>query len=331
LSEKEGRWGESQEQLRLQLSASLESLWLERPAPHWAYSSNFPNVRARLLWKLNPTRTGQRYFAAVIDEEYFLMAIAADLYALSALQGHPAGELENDVLDVAWRVFQQQGVFTEEGNWLMQPGVWADHKDYRYAGHTSLAPGLEPAVVDGIAMDVSHSHRMVLWLQSLAAGASSDERRAYYRRALSGFVRQWEKHVYLAPGTAFPWPALVNYLDGHNGVYRYRYETTGDALGYGPHQLSYALIAGWYGLLPSPMAAKGYRWLARRFPLSEEEIAFYLGPDTLRERHEIVKGKNFYTQGFAELLINISVLSPTYMSPRIQLASATGGLMPKNT
>ncbi len=307
LSQKSSDWSDSKTELRKTLESLLEALWLHRAAPHWAYSSNFSSARKRLLWKLHPTKNQYRYFAAVVDEEYFILAIAADLRALSVLQKRQMSDLVIDIGQVGWAVMQQ-GSFSKEGHWLMQPGVWADHKDYRYAGHERLEVDLKPKVVTGLAMDSSHSHRMGLWLMSMMEGAVSSERHSYYQKALQGFRTQWLDFAYRSPGSAYPWPSLTNYLDGHNGVYRYGYSTLKGSQGYGPYQLSYALFVGWYALAV-PEATEGYQWLSNHFPLSDAAVSFYLGPDTSRRRHSLIESERFYTNGFAELLVNIGLLS----------------------
>lgn len=289
---------------------SLEAIryfWTARPAPHWAYSSDFPNAEKRLRWKLAPTRTQQAYFAAVIDEEYYLMAVAADLLFVARQRGYSEDPVLMEIQELTREVFEGQGKFDPRGRWVMQPGVWRDHKDYRFAGHGDLQSGLAPEVVEGISMDASHSHRFPLWLESFRRAASAEDAQ-FYSRLIEGFRSQFEAFVLKPPGSAFAWPALTNYMDGHNGIYRYGYKTLGDELGYGPYQLSYALFSGWYAFAGSEPLLGSFVWLKNEFPLDEKIVRFYLGPDSERERYPLVQGQAFYQDGFAELLINLSTL-----------------------
>ena len=302
--------GETGWQRRL-LEDRLESLrrhWLEEPAPHWAYSSDFPSARKRLLWKLDRETTGFRYFRAVIDEEYYVFTTAAELAIALDQRGRQRPDFVRDLLSQAYRTFREQGAFSDDGRWLMQPGVWSDHKDYRYAGHPRLAPGLEPRVVPGIAMDVSHSHRMPLWLDSLALAAPTPEEGRFFSRVRNGFERQFRQKAWVPATPEFPVPRLTNYLDGHNGIYRYGYATAGDNLGYGPYELSGAFVWGWYGVLGGPELTQGRRRLLEQMPLSGSVLATYVGPNTSRDRHPLVTWPDYYQNGFAELHLRLGLL-----------------------
>jgi len=307
LSSRYTGWQEHHNALYEKSLKAVHHFWNERPAPHWAYSSDFPNAEKRLRWKLAPTRTQQAYFAAIIDEEYYLMALASDLLFVAKQRSYAEDPVLVEIQQLTREVFEQQGRFDSEGQWLMQPGVWRDHKDYRYAGHSALEPRLAPEVREGIGMDVSHSHRFPLWLESFRR-ASNEQGAEFYSRLMEGFRNQFEAFVLKQPGSAFRWPALANYMDGHNGIYRYGYETLGDELGYGPYELSYALFSGWYAFSGSERLYNAFLWLKNEFPLEAELVRFYLGPDTQRERYPLVEGQAFYKDGFAELLINVSVL-----------------------
>lgn len=307
LSSRYTGWQEHHDALYKKSLKAVHYFWNERPAPHWAYSSDFPNAEKRLRWKLAPTRTQQAYFAAIIDEEYYLMAVASDLLFVAKQRSYPEDADLVEIQQLTREVFEQQGSSGVEGRWLMQPGVWRDHKDYRYAGHDTLEPGLDPEIREGIGMDASHSHRFPLWLESFRR-ASNKEGAAFYSKLIEGFRSQFDASVLKPPGSNFRWPVLANYMDGHNGIYRYGYETLGDELGYGPYELSYALFSGWYAFSGSEHLYNAFLWLKNKFPLEAELVRFYLGPDTQRERYPLVEGQSFYKDGFAELLINVSVL-----------------------
>jgi hypothetical protein len=308
LSAGSGDWGDVEQTLYDDLYRSLEYFWERRPSPHWAYSSDFPNAKSRLEWKLVKEKTDWRFFRAIIDEEYFLMSIAADLQTVARLCNLPVNPTATDMLDTALRVFASEGRFSDDGRWLMQPGVWSDHKDYRYAGHSSLKPGLEPAIMPDISMDTSHSHRMPLWLESLRSGFQGTENEQLFARILSGFRRQFLEVAWQPPGGGIDLPVVTNYINGHNGIYRYNYTNAGDSLGYGPFELSYSLFQGWYSFLGGTELRKGYNELAESFPLNQHQIEFYLGPDTKRIRHPLMTGSEFYTEGMAEITVNLSVL-----------------------
>ena len=97
------------------------------------------------------------------------LAIAADLKVFAGTSEHTQAwdATLDDILAIAYRVFSQEGAFQPRGGWLFQPGVWADHPEYRYAGNAAAERGIRPAPVPGIAADTSHSMRFAAWLTSL--------------------------------------------------------------------------------------------------------------------------------------------------------------------
>ena len=87
-------------------------------------------MKDRMSWKLDQAQTTPSYYRAVIDEETFTFAIAADYYAFCAMTNSPCPSDVLDILDWAERVFSSQMVDTQAGGVLLQPGVWAEHRDY---------------------------------------------------------------------------------------------------------------------------------------------------------------------------------------------------------
>ena len=131
------------------------------------------------------------------------------------------------------------------GGWLFQAGLWSDHPDYAQAGRVADSPGPAPAPVPGIGEDASHSHRLPLWLTSLAeAYPPGSEPRAYYLRLRTGLARQFQRAVLTAPVAGFPGYRTTNYMDGHNGLYRWGYPTIGPDDGYRPYELSGTFLLG---------------------------------------------------------------------------------------
>ena len=50
------------------------------------------------------------------------------------------------------------------------------------------------------------------------------------------------------------------------------------------------------------VAFPSYCYISSRFPLSEEEIKTYLGPDTTRDRHPLIKGRAQFEDDLLELI-----------------------------
>ncbi len=227
----------------------IVTLWIEEPAWQWGRES-FPNMRDRIHWKLDNKTVEKSYYRAIIDEELFVFAIAYDLSAFYRLSKKPVPHVVSDILETAKKVFEQEGRWQIDGGWLFQPGVWADHSDYIYAGHTQIVPGMEPYPVTAIAQDTSHSHRFPLWLISLAeAYGDSDSERQFYQNIRGGLTNQFFNKVLVSPTSSFPGYRTKNFLDGWNGIYRYEYVSQGKGKGYGPYELSGTLTLGWWTFL----------------------------------------------------------------------------------
>ena len=94
---------------------------------------------------------------------------------------------------------------------------------------------------------------------------------------------------------------MNNYMDGWNGLYRWGYATTGEDSGYRSFELSGSLLTIWWGMLNDPRVTVAYCELAQNFPLPNEAVTLYVGPNTTRERHPLVTWPGYFANGFAEL------------------------------
>ena len=80
------------------------------------------------------------------------------------------------------------------------------------------------------------------------------------------------------PSPEFAGYRLRNYMDGENGLYRWGYKQFGPDQGYGPYELSFALLSSWWGFLPGPRARELFANVAKEFPLSPQLLQVYMGP-----------------------------------------------------
>ena len=284
---------------------SIESIW-NQPAWQWKICSisEFENMKKRIEWKLRIKEVPRSYCRAIIDEELFTFAIAADLKTI-LLDESP--EFIDEILDIAYEVFSSEVVFldTESKKWLFQPGVWTDHSDYAYSGWAEIRENLTEKPVTGIATDTSHSHRFPLWLVSLERAFDKQgdlEKAQFIKRLRKGLAEQFFEKVLVPPSDEFPNYRTKNFMNGYNGIYRYGYITQGKGRGYGPYELSGTMLLGWWSFLPEKSIRDVYCYISSRFPLSEEEIKVYLGPDTTRDRHPLIKGKAQFESGILELI-----------------------------
>ncbi len=291
------------------LHSIIKYLWQDFPSWHWAHE-DFTGMRNRLVWKMNQNTTEYRFYRAIFDSELFVFAIAADLYiyAIERAEAEFSKESLSDILAFTKRVYEAYGQHQPDGGWLFQSGIWADHPDYRFACHSEEEPNLEPCIVDGIGQDSSHSFRHPLWFRSLIGAASrgptGDEE--FYQELQGGFTTQFVRHVLVPPDETFPTYRTTNYMDGRNGLYRWEYETVGENSGYGPYDLSGSLTVGWWSFFDHPQITRMYSQITSQFPLEEEVIDVYVGPNTSRSRNSMVSLPESYQNGLRKLLCSLS-------------------------
>ena len=271
------------------LMEEVGRLWKDQPWPKWN-GKKFTGIRDSVLWRLQVDSAPRSYYRAIDDRDLFLLALAAELRHNELVTGRKRAkaetELIDDVLAVAKEVFQRRVVYDNQGRWVFQPGVWADHPDFVYAGNPALAPRLQPRKVPDVAEDSSHSHRMPMWLTSFAQAyprGSTDRR--YYESLKRGLEKQFYEKVLVPPSPEFPGYRMTNFMDGRNGVYRWEYKGIGKNNGYGPYAVSGALLEGWWSFLDSPRIREVYQKMAAQFPLPAEVEALYLGPGRASSAH----------------------------------------------
>jgi hypothetical protein len=119
------------------------------------------------------------------------------------------------------------------------PGSWAAHPEYLYAGDDSPdLPDKPPPLGKGIGWDFSHGAR-IAWMMLTFAGNGEviDDSTEWDRRA-TGLAHQLSQRV-LAPDASLP--RFRNFLDGSNGWYRVSYEGRSGS-GTPPYGLSRAYL-----------------------------------------------------------------------------------------
>ncbi len=268
----------------------VNDVWLNETAWQWGRKPFVGGMQERILWKLENKNVAQSYYRAIIDEELFTIAIAADLrtYEKLAIDREKRSPVVDDVLEKSLMIFKQEGSFQDNGGWLFQPGVWTDSPSYAYAGNLEIKSGMKPIPVEGIAWDSSHSHRFPLYLTSLiTAYQSTDEEYVFYKKIRSSLELQFCETVLKEPTRDFPAYRTTNFMDGRNGVYRWNYSSLGEGKGYGPYELSGTFTIGWWTFLGTDRVKKIYRDLAEMYPFSQKVTSLYDGPETGQKRHPI--------------------------------------------
>jgi hypothetical protein len=263
------------------LYSELRSTWLDRPASVYAHPP-FDGRRESLVYKLRLRSPEKSYYRAIMDWDFFLFAIAADLrhYGGTPAQRRAWKATLEDVLQIAETVCRQEIKPTSSGGWLLQPGVWRDHPDYQYTGYTQAVTGMLPAPSPGGSWDSSHFLRAPLWITSLMnAYPRGSPRHEFYANLRLGLARQFFAKVMVPPSADCPCYRLNNFMDGSNGLYRWGYGSFGPDNGYGPYQVSGSMMIGSWSFLGSERSKTLYLDLAKAYPWPKPCIELYLGPN----------------------------------------------------
>ncbi len=261
------------------LSDLLARLWTKENSITYGHAP-FEGMRDRLLYKLDLKNPAKTYYRAIIDEERYLFAEAADLraYEQKTKKALPNSKVLTEILDTAEKVFSTRGSDQPGGGWLFEPGIWTDHPDYVFAGQSTKSPGISQSPRPGIGEDTSHSHRLPLWLTSLAeAYPPGSETRKLYESLRERTENQFFNRVLVKPTSDFPGYRTTNFMDGTNGVYRYNYKALGAGNGYDAYELSGTFSLGWWTFLGSERIRKVYAEQASKFPMPANVVRTYLG------------------------------------------------------
>jgi hypothetical protein len=264
---------------------SIDKVWTKEPSWQWDHPSFTGGMRERIEWKLNTRNTPKSFYRAILDEDFFAMAIAADLKAYGRGPDSIKGwsSTLDDVLAEAYKILSQEVVFEPGGGWVFQPGVWRDHADFKYAGNREARAGLKEAPLNKIGWDTSHFLRFPLWLTSfIRAYPSSDPKHAFYEKLRDGLEKQFFDRVLVGPSQDFPGFRTTNYMDGSNGVFRWNYSSLGNNNGYGPYESSGNLSLGWWTFLGTDRVRQMYGALVMQFTQSKEVRQLYVGPTRTR-------------------------------------------------
>lgn len=277
------------------LARELLAHW--RSKPQWWYKPRriSGGIRGRLVWKLEQKHPEKSYFNAVTDH---------DLFSLCSLCLMDLGHETHDAAALMARVLNERGSHQPDGGWLFQTNVWKDHPDYAYVGNPQLSNNLDKLGRESVNEDASHSHRWPIFLYAYLQAAKGPDRELGLN-VLRKLNYQFFTKVFIPANSDVRYPRIRNFMDGWNGVYRYKYSTTGanNYLGYGPSMLSGILPVGWWGFLPG--AQDHWKQFAESFPLPNAAVELYTGPNTTRKRHKLFKLPSYFADGFAELNVRM--------------------------
>jgi hypothetical protein len=283
----------------------IDYFWLQKTTRSWKDNDVskyvFKGMEEKISWKLNSKELDKTYYnKAIVDDEKFLLGVAADLRFIIKSRNLNVNKQTNQQLKLieitTLKIFKER-TSVDSGGFIFQKGFWSRHRDYRFAGCQTLAC-LEKGVnrKENISEDTSHSLRLPLLLESLKDGASKHKHKAYYRTLKRNLLNQFLKRV-VKQNHYSKCFYLTNYLDGTNGYYRYGYSTHKNT-GYGPYELSETFKLGWWVFLNDIRINNLYEQVSINLK-SQEPCEYSFKDKTTRNRNPIIDKRfdnNLYIQ-----------------------------------
>jgi hypothetical protein len=245
-------------------------------------------LKDRLEWKIYDTIDRKiAPFKAIIDIENFTFAIAADLnYVNKKYRFSKESQLFESILSLANIVYSNRITYVNDSIWYSQNGYRDESSDYMYAGYKNKDDIKQPRIVENIASDVNHFQRMPLWLLSLMKGDTINT--LYYKKLHDDLETLFLHNIIVKPNHRFPYVRVNNFVDGNNGLYRWNYNTLKKNEGYGPYELSYSFLHGWYSFINKRTIQEIFILVNKQFPIDENHKYIYQDK-TQRKQHEVIR------------------------------------------
>lgn len=237
------------------------------------------------------------------DQTLYHLAIICNLKEYCNLTGYHISEKRiesiNNTIDLINRIFKDRVTYLEDGKWLFEVGFFDNSEDYAYMNYEKIEENMVPSENKNTTWDSSHFMRLPIFLQIFKrANSDNTDMYNYYENLIKGLEKQFLENVLVSQDDDNNYYRTKNYMDGRNGLYRYNYNTQ-KSTAYLPYQLSGSLCLGWWSFLGGRLNSI-YTNIYNTFPLNEQALKTYVGPNTTRERNSFVKWPDFFENGFAK-------------------------------
>lgn|GEM_PF-2993834 len=291
--------GNKEEKLRLNklykiIKGYILDFWIEDVGNNWeAEPFRYKGKRSRVAYlldhELKDFKKEERFHGAIVDQDLYLMAIGTNLAAYELIDKKEVSDELTEIVYYFLEVFKRKVKFLDEKRWVFQPGAFSEHRDYKYAGNKQITANIEVNKVSGISWDTSHFSRFPAFLVTLKSILREDSpQRRYVDRLIEGLSNQFIEKVVVYPNNKNDLIQFNNFMDGNNGVFRYRFK--GKFSGYTPYTNCLHIYWGWWKLLNDERIYKIYEEISKNYPeyTSEQLKKFSPSPSMLNVYKDLV-------------------------------------------
>jgi hypothetical protein len=227
----------------------IRELWLKGDGRIYSLEQRYIGTRSRVANLLTSNEDfTPKYLGGITDHEFFQFACATSMLGINLKYKQRPSMLLKEMAYYNLECYKRFVSINESG-WLYQPGVWSDHPDFKYAGNQTKGKNLQVKEIDNIVWDASHFSRVSLFLETLSNifKINSDELK-YINELKIGLSKQFLNRVVVFPDKNGSAIRFNNFMDGNNGIYRYKYVNEND-LGIGPFANDTHVYMGFWAFL----------------------------------------------------------------------------------
>lgn len=233
--------------------------WSVNSGKVWKDEKNdFKGVRGRVEFILTGKDNGkQSYYRAITDHELFVMGTGVSLGLVEKrMNGKVSPEL-NGVSTLFLNVLNQLTVFDNDGMWLLQPGIWNEHRDYKNSN-----------INVATSWDTSHFSRFPAYLNLLDIYTQNNTKEnSFVNKLKNGLSKQFISKVAKYNKTSGEY-SFTNYINGNDNNYRVGFKT--NLKGYSASQNDLHVFYGWWKLLNDEAIDNMYLNIKNNFSMYEK-------------------------------------------------------------
>ena len=229
------------------------------------YQSHLPALKEYLVWSKFPDQRlnngKDKSFYSIKDKDVWLVAGLVEI--LAAIDQDPESfspEVRklttkyDEYINIAMQIIEMRLLSTDLKDFtgkpvkglVFEPGFWENNGTSLYAGYTGTTypKPSDKKKVSTLGMDMGHSIRYPHVFETFHRNRHITKTNFPDEATMKGLANQFAYGIF---NHSFDRPLFSNYFDGSNGWYRVGYGGR-NGFGYSPHQLSYSVVEGYFGL-----------------------------------------------------------------------------------